>query len=55
MIAPDRGDDLFFLVLMMFMPNLVILTVRTSTLNLCEAGIFPVFWEHDPYPWNWEF
>ena len=18
-------------------------------------GFFPVFWEHDPYPWNWEF
>ena len=18
-------------------------------------GLFPVIWEHDPYPWNWEF
>ena len=24
--------------------------------RFCIAqGFFPVFWEHDPYPWNWEF
>ena len=22
---------------------------------LILAGIFLVFWEHDSYPWNWEF
>ena len=20
-----------------------------------SAGFFPVFWEHGPYPWDWEF
>ena len=24
-------------------------------LNITSHGFFPVFWEHDPYPWNWEF
>ena len=20
-----------------------------------QQGFFPVFWEHDPYPYNWKF
>jgi hypothetical protein len=23
--------------------------------GLGNPGFFPGFWEHDPYPWNWEF
>ena len=29
--------------------------IGSNLVTVTSFSQFPVFWEHDPYPWNWEF
>ena len=45
-----------FLLSLMVFNTLTRNTVENQVLTpvVCNS-IVPVFWEHDPYPWDWEF